>query len=249
MVREARNRGWDVRSLSRRLPAPEAAYDDVEYLRGDVAEGIGLAAALDGVDVVVDALEGQHGRALRTYPLAGRRLLDAAKGSSVVHAVSLSIAACDQISLRLYRSKVAKERVYADHPLPTTVVRCAQFHDLLDRVFASGARFAVIPVLRGARLQPMDVRDVARALVDSAEAAPGASHLWTASGPEVQSMRALAEQWRRAAGVGRRVVEFPVPGRDGRALAEGRNVVPETAFGTVAFGDWLDEKYGPPVPA
>ncbi|WP_433874443.1 SDR family oxidoreductase [Sinomonas atrocyanea] len=238
-AREALGRGWQVRSLSRTLPAPTRVLDGVEYVRADVASGSGLAAALDGVEVVIDTLEARRGRALRGYPLAGRRLLDAARGSGVDRAVSVSIMACDQFPLRYYRSKVAKEQVYAAHALPTTVVRCGQFHDLLGSLFERGERFGFLPILPQARLQPIDLSDVARALVDAAEAPAGGFFLTAACGPEVRSMRSLAGAWRTATGSTARVVDLPVPGRAARVLAEGRNLMADAAFGTVTFEQWL----------
>ncbi|GAA2198458.1 SDR family oxidoreductase [Sinomonas flava] len=238
-AREALARGWQVRSLSRTRPPPARALDGVEYVRADAASGAGLAAALDGVEVVIDALEARRGRAVRDYPHTGRRLLDGARGSGVDRAVSISIIACDQFPFRYYRSKAAKERVYAEHPLPTTVVRCGQFHDLLGSVFEAGDRFGFVPSLRQARVQPIDLSDVARALVDAAEAPAGGFLLTAACGPEVRSLRSLAEAWCSATGSTSRILELPVPGRIGRSLAEGRNLMPEAAFGTVTFEQWL----------
>ncbi|WP_077489952.1 SDR family oxidoreductase [Sinomonas mesophila] len=245
VVREATARGWDVRSLSRRLPAPEDAAGGVEYVIGDAATGAGLAAALEGVEVFVDVLEGLRGRARRDYALAGRRLLDAARGSGTDRAVSLSIVAADRFPIGFYRAKLAKERVYEEHPLPTTVLRCAQFHDLVAEVFRAGARLGVIPCLRGARLQPIDVRDVAKVLLDAA-AEPAGGHLaLTACGPEIRAMAELAEAWKHAEGSTARIVEIPVPGRSGRVLAEGGNLVPEAARGTITFEQWLAERHQP----
>ena len=243
VVREAAARGWEVRSLSRRPPVPAAAVDGVEYFMGDAATGVGLAAALDGVQVVLDTLEGRSGRARRDYALAGRRLLDAARGSGAERAVSVSIVAADRIPIAFYRSKLAKERVYRDHPLPTAVLRCAQFHELVASFFAAGARLGVVPCLRGARLQPIDVRDAAKALLDAADGPVDGHSALTVCGPETRPMTELATAWKRAVGSTARTVEFPVPGRSGRMLREGGNLVEEGPRGTITFEQWLAERH------
>lgn len=75
VVREALARGFSVRSLSRRLPQPSAALDGVDYVAADATTGEGLAAALDGAEILVDALEDRSFRAQKLFPEAGRRLL------------------------------------------------------------------------------------------------------------------------------------------------------------------------------
>ncbi|MCH6469446.1 SDR family oxidoreductase [Sinomonas terrae] len=237
VVREALARGYEVRSFSRRLPAPAAAIEGVDYVAADAATGEGLAAALDGAHAVVDALEGRGRAAQRVFPEAGRRLLAAAHGSGLQRAVMLSIAQCDQAPFGYYRSKVAKEEVYDAAKLPTVVVRAAQFHSLLAEIFAYGSRLHVVASLRGAQMQPIDVADVARALVDAAaEELPG--HLRrTVSGPETKPVRDFAQEWRTAVGSTARILDLPMPVR---FFSQRRNIAPGTAFGTTTFAQWLE---------
>ena len=138
-------------------------------------------------------------------------------------------------------------------------MRCSQFHDLVAAFFAAGARFGVVPCLRATRLQPIDVRDVAMALLDAAggplgAAAPrgpetrhGGHAAHTVCGPEIRSMAELAAVWARAERSTGRVLEIPVPGRSGRLLAEGGNLVPDAPRGTITFEQWLEERH-PPTP-
>lgn len=241
VVREALARGFEVRSLSRRVPPSGQALDGVVYVSADAATGEGLAAALDGVDVVVDALEGRRGKAQKRFAEAGQRLLAASQGSGVKRAVMLSIAQCDQLPLGYYRSKAQKELVYGEAKLPTAIVRAAQFHSLVDSIFRSTQRLRIVPSVRSARLQPIDVRDAARALVDAASEEFSGHSLRTVGGPEIRPLREFAEQWREATGSPARILEFPVPGNVGRYFSEGRNIAPGSGFGTITFGQWLAE--------
>ncbi|NUP75802.1 MAG: SDR family oxidoreductase, partial [Sinomonas sp.] len=196
----------------------------------------------DGVDVVVDALNGRGRSGQKHFAEAGARLAAAAHGSGVGRAVMLSIAQCDQLPMGYYRARVAKEQVYAEAKLPTAVVRASQFHSLLDTVFRAGDRIRMVPSVRSAWFQPIDVRDVARALVDAAAEDLHGHTVRTVSGPERKPLTDFAEEWRAATGSRARVVELPLPGRLGRYFAEGRNVAPGTAFGTITFAQWLAER-------
>lgn len=243
VVRQAVEGGHRVAVLSRRPPAPgEAGRDDgAEYFRGDVTTGEGLAAALAGADVVIDCLEGQSGRALKNFADGGARLLAAAQDAGVRKAVMLSIVNCDRSSFGYYKSKAAKEQVYERSELETLVLRATQFHSLLAGVFAAGARIRLVPVVKGARFQPIAPAEVATELLESALEAPsGVRHrVRTVVGPEIVGMRELAHSWRQATGARGRVVELPLPGGLGKYLRAGLNLAPGERHGTQTFEGWL----------
>lgn len=117
--------GHDVRALSR--SAPEHPVD--------LTTGSGLAAALDGVDVVVHAHNGS-----KAVLLDGtRRLLWAADA----HHVLVSIVGIEDVPFPYYRWKLAQEELVKTSGRPWSIVRATQFHDLvakLDR-FRSKALF------------------------------------------------------------------------------------------------------------
>lgn len=243
VVRQALTAGHRVAVLSRNPPPPESAgrADGAEYFRGDVTTGEGLAAALTGADVVIDCLEGHSGKALKTFADGGAQLLAAAQDAGVPMAVLLSIVNCDQSTFGYYKSKAAKEKVYEYSGLETVVLRATQFHSLLAGVFAAGARFGVIPVVKGARFQPIAPADVAAALLAAALEVPsGQRHrVHTIGGPEVTDMRELARTWQRATGQHGRFVVFPLPGGMGRYLRAGLNLAPEERHGAQTFKGWL----------
>ena len=243
VVRQAAAGGHRVAVLSRNPPAPGTpGHDDgAEYFRGDVTTGEGLASALAGADVVVDCLEGLTGKALKDFAAGGARLLAAAQDAGVERAVMLSIVNCDRSSVGYYRSKAAKEKVYEQSGLETLVLRATQFHSLLAGVFAAGARIRLVPVVKGARFQPIAHSEVAAALVAAALEAPsGVRHrVRTIGGPEIVDMRELARSWQRATGARGRLLELPLPGGMGKYLRAGLNLVPEERHGTQTFEGWL----------
>ena len=53
------------------------------------------------------------------------------------------------------------------------MVRATQFHSLLAMMFGAGSKVRIIPVLRGARFQPVSPADAAAVLLETAlEPAP-----------------------------------------------------------------------------
>jgi uncharacterized protein YbjT (DUF2867 family) len=243
VVRQAFAGGHEVAVLSRNPPAAGAAghLDGAEYFRGDVTTGEGLAAALAGAGVVIDCLEGRSGKALKNFADGGARLLGAAQDAGVARAVMLSIINCDRSSYGFYRSKAAKEQVYERSGLETVVVRAAQFHSLLAGLFAAGSRLRIIPVVKGARFQPISPSEVASVLLATAlEPVPGARHrVRTIAGPEIAEMAELAREWKAATGSHGRLVQFPLPGAMAKYLREGLNLAPAERHGHETFRAWL----------
>jgi uncharacterized protein YbjT (DUF2867 family) len=243
VVRRAVAGGHAVAAVSRHPPPAGDAghHDGAEYFRGDVTTGEGLAAALAGADVVIDCLEARAGKALKNFADGGARLLAAAQDTGVARAVVLSIINCDRSSFGYYRTRAAKEQAYERSGLETTAVRATQFHSLLAGIFAAGSPLGIIPVLKGARFQPISPSDVAAALLETALAAPsGVRHrVRTVGGPEVAEMGELALDWKQASGSRGRPVRLPVPGAMGKYLRAGLNLAPEERHGTETFRVWL----------
>lgn len=248
MVRRAVDAGHSVAVLSRNPPAAGSAGNigGAEYFRADVTTGEGVAAALAGADVVIDCLEGRSGKARKNFADGGARLLGAAQDAGTARAVMLSIVNCDRSNAAFYRSKAAKEHVYELSGLETAVVRATQFHSLLAMMFGAGSKVRVIPVVRGARVQPVAPADVAAVLLETAlEPAPvpvaGPRHrVLNLGGPESKDMADFAREWQRATGVKGKLVRLPLPGAMGRYLREGQNLVPEARHGNETFRGWLE---------
>ena len=225
---ELARRGHEARVLSRGAP---------EY-RVDLATGSGLERALAGCDVVVDASNNSSRRAADVLVAGTRRLLAAEQAAGVRHHVCVSIVGCEKAPMGYYRVKAEQERVAAQGPVPCSLVRATQFHELVLAALTAGGRWGVLPVPR-ARLQPIACAEVAGVVAGVADGAPRPGRTQVA-GPEVADARDLARTWRSV--TGRRTVLVPValPGRLGRALRTGAltDERPDVR-GTVTFAAWL----------
>lgn len=107
--RETEGAGHDVRALSRRTGAG--------LTTGDLLTGVGIPAAMDGVDLVVHLATGR--RDVDQAKVA----IDAALAADVSHFVLISIVGIDDIPLGYYKGKVRIEKYLAESGLPCTVLR------------------------------------------------------------------------------------------------------------------------------
>jgi uncharacterized protein YbjT (DUF2867 family) len=218
-VRVLRERGHEVRVLSR---------GSAEY-PVDLRTGAGLAEALDGVEVVVEAANG--GR--RVLVEGTQRLLRAERDAGVGHHVGVSIVGIDRVGGPYYKLKLAQERAIREGGVPWSILRATQFHTLVAQAFAKCAKVGVLPAM-SAPLQPVDPAEVGRALAELAEAEPTLT-ITQFAGPEVLSLRELARRWRAATGSHAIAVPVPAP----RSLKQGGLTNPGAWRGTTTFESWL----------
>lgn len=231
LLREA---GSTVRVLSRRAREPG---DGLAYVTGDLLKGEGIASAVDGVETVLHLAGGPKGDEEAT-----RNLVRAASRAGVRHLVHISVIGADRVPLGWFRSQLGAERVVADSGLPWTVLRAAQFHDLVLSVLRTMTKLPVIPVPGGLRFQPVDARDVAARLVELTLDKPAGS-VPDPAGPRVYGMAELSRGYLQARGKRRLTMPVRMPGKAGRAYRAGENLSLEGAVtGKRTWEDFLAER-------
>jgi uncharacterized protein YbjT (DUF2867 family) len=226
-------RGVAVRVLTRdRAKVPAGA----EHRRVDLISGEGLAEALAGADTLVDAANSNR-RSKVTLVEGTGRLVDAGAAAGIRHHLTISVVGIDRVPSSYYRDKLAQERTVEAGPLPWSIIRATQFHQLLDTIFGFAARFGVRPTGAG-KLQPIDPRVVAERLADAA-LAPPAGRLPDIAGPRIATISELSDAWASARGRRRVPVRIPSIGKAGKALAAGGLCAPDGAAGGEDFEEWL----------
>jgi uncharacterized protein YbjT (DUF2867 family) len=228
--------GHDVRILTRR-PRPGTA--GVEYVTGDLLEGEGVEAAVDGVETVLHLAGGPKGDDVAT-----RTLVRAASEAGVRHLVHISVVGADRVPLAWMRTKLESERAVAGSGIPWTILRAAQFHDLALTMVEKMAKLPVLPVPGGLRLQPVDSREVAARLAELTLGAPSGL-IPDLTGPHVYDLAALARPYLRRSGRRRPMLPVRIPGKAGRAYRAGANLTLEGAeTGKRTWEEFLMEKLG-----
>lgn len=232
--------GHGVRALSRN-PPPTPLPPNAEHAQVDLVTATGLDAALHGVDAVVDASDGPPNRkAERIFVGGTRHLLAAGKSAGVRHHVCVSIVGCDQIPTTYYELKARQEREVEAGPLPWTILRATQFHDLVADVFRTAAKTRVIPAPRFP-LQPIDVHAAARRTVETATGEPRHARLDTA-GPEIRTAPELARVYKEQTGRHAALLPLPLPRKLGKALRAGHLTNADAANqDSPTFERWLAE--------
>lgn len=225
--------GHQVRVLSRR---PHEPLPGVEYVVADLLhdDDGAVTAAVDGVDTVLHLAGGPRGDDRATATLAR-----AAAAAGVSHVVAISVIGADRVPLGYFRAKLGAEQAVAGAGVPWTVLRAAQFHDLVLTAVRSMTRLPVVPAPGGLRFQPLDARDVGQRLVQLT-LGPPAGRVRDLAGPRDYAVTELTRGYLEAQGRQRPHLPVRIPGRAGRAYRAGDNLNLDTADrGSRSWEDFL----------
>ena len=245
VVGHLRDAGYDIRVLSRRSRETEVG---IRFVRGDLATGEGIEAAVEGAEIIVHCAgssKGDEDKALN--------LVRAASRAGEPHLVYISVVGADRIPVAsgvdramfgYFASKLAAERVVAESGLPWTTLRAAQFHDLILLVARQMARLPVIPLPAGFRVQPVDAGEVAARLVELALGEP-TGLVPDMAGPKVYSAVGLLGGYLRASHRHRPIIPVWLPGKAARAFRAGANLAPGRAVGHLSWEEFLAERVSP----
>jgi uncharacterized protein YbjT (DUF2867 family) len=150
-------RGHEVVPISRR--------NGVDLITGD-----GLADALDGAHVVIDTATGpspDEKEATEFFTTATRNLHEAAQDAGVQQMVVVSIIGIDPSTAGYNAAKLAHEQAHLAGPIPTRILRAAQFHEFVGQLLDWGRQGDTAYVANWPS-QLVAARTVAEALADLA---------------------------------------------------------------------------------
>ena len=239
VVSRLQDAGHDVRVLSRRS---HESKDGIEFVTGDLATGEGIAAAVDGTDIILHLAGRMKGNEDET-----RRLVQAVAQAGTRHLVYISVVGADIIPIisgidramfGYFASKRAAERVVARSGLPWTTLRGTQFHESMLLVVQRMTRLPVAVVPAGWKFQPIGAGDVAERLVELAHGTPSGL-VPDIAGPRVYEMAELVRTYLQATGKHRLILPVRLPGKANRAFRSGANLAPDRAVGRHTFEDVL----------
>ena len=175
----------------------------------DALAGTGMAEALAGADVVIDALNAPESvDPLRFFSDSTRNLLMAGGRAGVRHHVVVSIVGVDRLGQTAYfNGKLAQERLVASSGIPFSIVRSTQFVEFIESIadaMTSGDEVRVPPI----HLQPIAVDDAAAAVVQVALSEP-VNRIVEVAGAQRDRLDTLVERMLEARHDPRRVITDP----------------------------------------
>ena len=236
------NTGCTVRVLSRRS---HERGKGIEFVRGDLATGEGIAAAVAEAQIIVHCAgssKGDEDKALNLVRAASRARARHLVYISVVGAERIPVESfVDRAMFGYFASKLAAERVVAASEVPWTTLRAAQFYDLILMVVQQMARLPLIPLPAGFYFQPLDTDEVAARLAELALGEP-AGLVEDMAGPKVYSAAELLRGYLRASHRQRPIIPVWLPGKAARALRAGANLAPDRAVGRRTWEEFLAEQ-------
>lgn len=235
-----RDAGHEVVAASRSPPGDGGT--DVEWVAVDLIDGTGIRDAVADVDVIVHAATAPRGDTEAVDVRGTERLLEAAADAGVANFVYVSIVGVDEIPYSYYEYKLTAERIVEGHTVPSTIVRATQFHSFVRDLLETIARVPIWPLPTGIRLQPIAVDEAAAAIADYAKQ-EAAGRVPAVGGPEILTVRDLAETYREVRGLRRPVVRLPLPGSVAAGFRSGAACRPDRTIGTTTWKAWLEAEH------
>jgi uncharacterized protein YbjT (DUF2867 family) len=212
----------------------------------DIITGAGLNAALDGVEVIVDAATGPSSEqqpATEFFVAAARNLQAAGVRAGVRRAVVVSIINIDKSRGGYGLAKIAHENAWRSGPIPACIVRAAQFHEFVAQLLEWGTQgeVAYVPQMR---TQIVAARTVAEVVADVATSEGDPAEIVQIAGPREEDLAQLVAMLvaRRGTPVKVQAVRNPAdPDADMQATG-GLLPGPGTRLAGPTFEEWLSQQ-------
>jgi len=207
----------------------------------DVYAGAGLVEALAGAHAVIDASNNRSQDETETVEFFGRmsrNLLAAEQEAGVRHHVLLSVVGLDNGQrVPHYSGKREQERLVTAGPIPWSIVRSTQFHELAARVAGLAERdgVATIPPLLVQPIAPFEVGEI---LAEVATGDPLTTKLDVA-GTETQDFVDMARRTFAARGQDIKLVPTWRGIFDTSMAGEVLLPGPNARLAPTTFDDWL----------
>jgi uncharacterized protein YbjT (DUF2867 family) len=167
----------------------------------DIVSGAGLAAALPGVECIIDAATGpspDQEEATAFFTSAARNLQEAGERADVKRMIMVSIIGIDRFTAGYSAAKLAHEQAMLSGPIAVDVVRAAQFHEFVAQLVDWG-RQGDVSYVQQMRTQPVAARSLAAVLAgmatnpDASPPAGGTTPFLEVAGPREESLVELAK--------------------------------------------------------
>lgn len=236
LINKLKSSHYNVKLTSRRKPEGTVSF---KWVYSDLMSGEGFEEAVKDVDVIIHAA---------TSPMKNSKNVDVSgfekflsKLEHIKHFIYPSIVGIDEIPFTYYRHKLEAEKVLQKSFIPYTIVRATQFHSFVDQLLLSKPLMKRYFVPGNIKFQSVDVDDFADHLISLIEKAPQ-GNIDDFCGPEIMTLREMAEMKIRINNETNKVLSLSLPGKLYKALLEGKNTNHNQKIGKVTFEEYLRNK-------
>ncbi|WP_298470054.1 NAD(P)H-binding protein [Psychrobacillus sp. FSL K6-4046] len=235
LLKQLKDLDYQVKITSRRKPEGE----DFTWVYSDLLSGKGLEEAVKDVDVIIHAA---------TSPIKNSKSIEVAgleKLLSKLNHIQLfiypSIVGIEEILFQYYRLKYKAEELLKNSSVPYTIARATQFHSFVEDLLLSKPFFKRYIIPGRVKFQSVDVNEFARYLIDLVNEGPQGK-LDDFCGPEIMTLREMAELKIKVNNVTNDVLRIPFSGKLYNSLIEGKNTNPLQRKGIITFEEYLRNK-------
>ena len=216
----------------------------------DVVTGEGLAEALAGAEVIVDAATGSspdQEEATEFFTAATRNLQEAGRRAGVRRMVVVSIIGVDRFTAGYGPAKIVHERAMLEGPIPARILRAAQFHEFVEQLVQWGTQgdVAHVPRMRTQLVAARSVAQVLAGLATGPDAAfapgPSGAPILEIAGPREESLVEAARALAARRGDALRIEGVSDPADPNRDLYEAGGLLPgpDAILAGPTFEEWL----------
>ena len=213
----------------------------------DVITGDGLAAALDGVDCVIDTATGpsaEQAAATEFFTTAARNLQEVGSQAGVRRIVVVSIIGTEKFTAGYGAAKLAHEQAALAGPVPARILRAAQFHEFVELLMAWGRQGEVcyLPAMRTQLVAARTVAEALAALAVTPEPASAGAPVPEIAGPRQEYLPDIAAllAGRRGDVVKIETVSNPADPDDALNSSGALLPGPHATLAGPTFAEWLD---------
>lgn len=235
LLKQLKDLDYQVKITSRRKPEGEA----FPWVYSDLLSGEGLEEAVKDVDVIIHAA---------TSPIKNSKSIEVAgleKLLSKLNHIHLfiypSIVGIEEIPFQYYRLKYEAEELLKNSSVPYTIARATQFHSFVEDLLLSTPLFKRYIIPGKVKFQSIDVNEFARHLIDLVNKGPQGK-LDDFCGPEIMTLREMAELKIKVNNETNDVLSIPLPGKLYNSLIEGKNTNPLQKKGIITYEEFLRNK-------
>jgi uncharacterized protein YbjT (DUF2867 family) len=211
----------------------------------DVITGEGLAEALDEVDAIIDAATGpspDEQEATNFFTTSARNLHEVGAAAGVKRIVLVSIIGIERFKTGYNAAKLAQEQAALAGPIPTRILRAAQFHEFVEQLLDWGRQgdVAYVPAMR---TQVVAARTVAERLAELVVDSEPTGPTLEIAGPRAERVVDLARLVAAHSGESLKVVETNEYFPEGELYDSGAALPgPDATLAGPTFEEWLEAR-------